>query len=761
MKCFSHLTHIFYALAFGLCVSASAHAAQTLEAINVEGNQRVTQSAVESYLALNIGDEIGGTSLNDGLKRLYATGFFADVRLQLNDGKLLVLVEENPTVNEVIFEGNSAVNTDDLINEIVLSSRGIYTRPRVQADLKRLLDVYRRNGRYSAEITPKLVPLEQNRVDLVYEISEGAEAKIKEITFIGNEAFSASDLRSVLSSEETVFYAFLTGGDQYDPDRFRFDQELLRRFYSSNGYVDFKVKSAISELSPKRDAFYLTFTIEEGKRYRFGEVSVASSLGKESEAFEPETISAITGEIYNSKEIDDTIDRITNQLGDRGYAFVDVAPKLTRISNKNPKKDDDINLSFEIKEGPKVYVERINIFGNLRTLDEVIRREFRLVEGDAYSNSKLERSEQRLNNLGFFESLKITEHPGSAPDKTQLDVAVSERSTGEITLGAGFSTQDGPLADLGMRERNFLGRGQDVRARVLFSGRRQQYDLGFTEPFFLGREIAAGFDLFRTTFELNNEASFDRQSTGGRIRIGYKLTEKWQHTLRYELQQIDISNVQANASRFIIDQEGVNTTSSIGQSFIYDNRNNRFLPTRGLYLNFSQDLAGFGGDDRFFRNEFRSEYYQSIAKQWTAVFAAAAGHIQGIGEDVGISQRFFIGTPVIRGFKVAGLGPRDTTTNDVLGGNSFYAASAEIRFPLGLPDDLGVSGALFTDIGSVLNIDQSGSEINDSGSLRAALGFGLSWKSPFGPVRINFTLPYLKEDFDDTEAVNFTFGTRF
>lgn len=742
------------------CLSTQA-TASTIQQITVTGNQRVTQDTIENYLGIRRGEEISGSNLNSALKNLYATGFFADVSLNTQGNTLNIQVEENPTVNEVVFEGNSAVETTDLQNEITLNSRGIYTRTRVQTDLKRLLDVYRRNGRYSAEITPKLVPLEQNRVNLVYEIHEGPEAKIEEITFIGNDAFGASDLRSVISSEESVFYTFLTGGDQYDPDRLRYDQELLRRFYNANGYADFKVKSAIAELSPKRDAFYLTFTIEEGKRYRFGDVKIQSQLGNGSDAFDEGTLTINKGEIYNAKEVDDTIDRLTTQLGDHGYAFVDVTPKLVRVAAKDPNEDDTIDVTLQVKEGPKVYVERINIFGNVRTLDEVIRREFRLTEGDAYSNTKLERTEQRLNNLGFFEDLKISEQPGSAADKTQIDVEVQEKSTGEITLGAGFSTEDGALADFGIRERNFLGRGQDLRARVLFSGRRQQYDFGFTEPYFLDREISAGFDLYKSTFELGDEASFDRESTGGRIRFGYDLSEKWRHIVRYGIEEVNISNVDADASRFIRDQEGENLTSFVGHSFIYDDRNNRFLPTNGLYFNFSQDLAGLGGDDKFIRNEIKTEYYYPLAKQLTAVFAGAAGNIQGIGEDVRIAQRFFVGSPVIRGFETAGIGPRDIITDDALGGNTYYAASAEVRFPLGLPDDLGVTGALFHDVGSLLDLDQSGAEISDTGSLRASAGFGIAWSSPFGPIRIDFSVPYLKEEYDEDEVISFNFGTRF
>lgn len=761
MKFFSRYRFAFIAVTLPLLVGFSAQA-ETVRGIRVQGNERITESAVINYLAIKPDQDISREDLNKGLKQLFKTGFFTDVALSIKDGMLYVFVEENPSINQVVFEGNTAIDTEDLEKEITLTSRGIYTKPRVQADLKRLLDVYRRNGRYSAEITPQIIPLSQNRVNLVYDIHEGLDAKIRKISFIGNKAFDSADLREVMSSSESRWYAFLSSSDQYDPDRMRYDQELLRKFYNANGYADFKVKSAIAELSPTRDAFYMTFTVEEGPHYRFGKVDVQTTLPKSATNFDEETILSNEDEIYNATDIDDSIDRIISKLGDRGYAFVDVLPQLKRTPPKNEDEDGTIDLTYAIKEGPRVYVDRINIFGNQRTLDEVIRREFRLAEGDAYSNSKLERTEQRLNNLGFFETVSLKETPGSTPDRTEIDVEVMEKSTGEISLGAGFSNIDGPLADIGMRERNFLGRGQDVRARVMFSGRRQQYDLGFTEPYFLGRDMDAGIDLYKSEFQLQDEASFDRETTGGRLRFGYQFGEKWRHSMRYGYESINISNVDANASRFIRDQQGAITTSLIGQNLTYDDRDNRFNPNRGLFLNYIMDLAGLGGDNQFIKNEIQSEYYYPLAKQWTATFIGAAGHIQSLGRDVGIDQRYFIGSREIRGFQVAGIGPRDLATNDVLGGNTYYANTLEMRFPVGLPEDLGVSGAIFHDVASQFGLDNaSGAGIVDTGSVRASVGAGVAWNSPFGPVRVDFAFPYLKEDYDDEELIRFNFGTRF
>ncbi len=731
--------------------------AEPVREIRVEGNQRIETSAIETYMGLERGDEATQYDVDMALKRLYDTGFFADIQMEQQGNAVIVKVKENPSINRVAFEGNDQIDKEDLQKEVTLKARSIYTRTRVQQDLKRLLDVYRRSGRYSAVINPKIIPLEQNRVDLVYEIEEGPSASIQKITFIGNENFSSSSLEKVVSSEIGRWYKFLSDADKYDPDRLQYDQELLRKFYFENGYADFKVKSAIAELSPTRDAFYLTYTIEEGPVYRFGKVDVSTTLNKKRVGKLDTLLTTKEGDTYNASEIELSIDAMVEKLGDKGFAFVEIDPETTRRAGNEKVMD----LTYKISEGPRVYVDRINIFGNSRTLDEVIRREFRLNEGDPYSTSKIKRTEQRLNNLGYFETVSIQNVAGSAPDKTDIDVEVQEKSTGEITFGAGFSTADGALADIGIAERNFLGRGQTVRARTMFAARRQMYDFGFTEPYFLGRELEAGFDVYKTTQELQDEASFDRDAKGIVLRTGYNLSEKWKHQVRYSYEQSEISNIDVNASQFIQRQAGKTSTSAVGHSFIYDDRDNPQLPNNGLYVRLNQDLAGLGGDDRFIRHEIQSEYYYPLAKQWTYAGAAMGGNITGIGRDVPINQRFFIGSKQLRGFANAGIGPRDLTTTDALGGNTYYAISNEVRFPLGLPDDLGVSGALFVDAGSLYGLDDTGAGIANEKSLRASAGFGVSWNSPFGPIRVDIAQAFLKEDHDDEELVRFGFGTRF
>lgn len=743
-------------MAFAQAPAATTNS-NSISAVVIDGNQRIESATVETYLGLKRGDNPSRYDLDLALKKLYDTGFFADVSLEMNDHILKVSVVENPSINEVIFEGNDALDKKDLEKELTLTSRSVYTRTKVQNDLKRLLDVYRRNGRYSATITPQIIQLPQNRVNLIYNITEGPKAFIEKITFIGNQSFDRSTLEQVINSTREHWYQFLSDSDKYDPDRLQYDQELLRRFYFENGYADFKVKSAIAELSPKRDAFYLTFTVEEGDQYHFGKIDVKSSLPNGKLPDLSDAIRTKKGDLYNATEVENSIDKMVDKLGDSGFAFVDITPDTQHREGK----DKIIDLTYDIHEGPKVYVERINIFGNMGTLDDVIRREFRLSEGDAYSSSKIKRTEQRLNNLGYFEKATVQTKPGSTPDQTQLDVEVKEKSTGEITLGAGYSSADGPLVDAGITERNFLGRGQEVHFRTLYAANRKNYNVGFTEPYFLDRQLEAGVDLYKTTEDYLTEADYNRDAIGTVARIGYSLSEHLKHQLRYSLEKNDITDVSDNASTYIKEQAGTNTTSMVGHSLIYDARDNRFAPTEGYYLRGNQDFAGLGGTDRFIRHEVQGEYYIPLAKKWTLLTSASAGNIFGVGKDVRINQRFNIGSDQIRGFNRAGLGPRDVTTGDALGGNNYYAATEELHFPLGLPDDLGITGNLFVDAGSEFGIDSSGPGLVDSSSLRASTGFGIAWASQFGPIKIDFGKAFLKKDYDKEELVRFSFGTKF
>jgi outer membrane protein insertion porin family len=735
----------------------------TVREVRIEGTQRIEPDTVRSYLLVQPGDPFNDERVDRSLKALFATGLFADVTLRRDGDVLVIRVVENPIINRIAFEGNKKFDEAALSAELQLRPRVVYTRTKVQADVKRLLDLYRRSGRFAASVDPKVIALDQNRVDLVFEIDEGVVTGISSINFVGNHQFTPGRLKETIQTKESRWYRFLSTDDTYDPDRLTYDRELLRKFYLSQGYADFRVISAVAELTPARDGFFVTFTLEEGERYRFGTIDVESKI-KELKAGDLRPLVTVTeGDWYNADQVESTITALTDVLGNKGYAFVDIQPRVNRHRDTHT-----IDVTFDVQEGPRVYVERIDVVGNQRTLDYVVRREFKLVEGDAFNTSKVRRSKQRIQNLGFFKKVDVNNTQGSAPDRTVITVEVEEQSTGEISLGGGFSTTDGPIGDVSLRERNLLGKGQDLRVGLTLSARSQQVDLSFTEPYFFDRNIAAGFDLFQIDQKNQLDATYDQFTLGGALRAGYQISDALRQTLRYTVRTDRISNVQPTASLFIAQQEGSRTTSSVGQVLLYDKRDNRNDPTDGYFASLGVDGAGLGGDARYVRSKVQAAWYYPLRSEWVASTSAEFGHIHGLGQDVLIQDRYFVGGDNLRGFATAGIGPRDTTTGDALGGNTYYVGSAALDFPLGLPQEFGVTGRVFTDFGSLFTIDLDRStpataniNVANSPALRLSSGTGVSWKSPLGPIRLDVAYPILRQTFDKKELFRVGFGTRF
>ena len=749
---------IVAALSLGLPAAQDARAQSEgpIRQIVVEGNQRVEAETVRSYLPIAAGDNYDAGRIDQALKALFATGLFADVTIRRQGESLVIAVVENPVINRLAFEGNRRINDQALEQEVQLRPRVVYTRSRVQADVQRLLQVYRRSGRFAATIEPKVVQLPQNRVDLIFEINEGETTGIRKIDFIGNRAYSDSRLQDAISTKESRWYRFLSSDDTYDPDRLTLDREQLRKYYLSRGYADFRVVSAVAELTEDRKNFFITFTVDEGERYKFGEVDLTTTLRN----LDPEElrsqITTLSGQTYNADEIEDTIENLTFALGQRGYAFVDIRPRVERN-----REQLTIDVTYEINEGPRVYVERINIGGNVRTLDKVIRREFRVVEGDAFNTAKIRRSRQRIRGLGFFDKVEIAQEQGTAPDKVILNVDVQERSTGELSIGAGISTSESIVGDISIRERNLLGRGQDLRVGGTLSARRQQLDLSFTEPYFLDRNVAAGFDVFHIKRDLQTRSSYDEKTTGMRLRGSYPITENLRQSLRYTLRQNEIKDIDTNTSPFIRRDEGEDITSAVGYELVYDTRDDRFLPTEGFVIRGGQEFAGLGGDIRYVQSTAGWSYYYPFDTDVVGSLSVNGGYIVGIDQDIGVVNRFFLGGESFRGFETGGVGPRDINTNDSIGGNTFGVGTAELRFPLGVARELGILGRVFTEFGVLTDADVSGPGLADSKNPRASIGFGLSWRSPFGPIAIDFAEAVVKEDFDETEFFRFSFGTRF
>ena len=593
--------------------AALAQQRQVVREVVIEGVQRIEPATVRSYLLVQEGDEADPERIDRSLKSLYGTGLFSDVNIREDGSTLIVRVVENPIVNRVAFEGNRHIKDETLESEATLKPRVIFTRTKVQSDVQRILTLYRQSGRFAATVEPKIIELPQNRVDVVFEINEGPVTSIETIRFIGNEAFSDATLREVIRTKQSRWWRFLSSDDTYDPDRLALDRELLRRFYLSEGYVDFRVQSAVAELTPNREEFFVTFTIEEGDRYRVGNLSVSSMLPGLQKGSLTDAVTFESGDWYDANQVEKTIEKLGDAAGTLGYAFVDIRPRLERNREKKT-----IDIVFEVKEGPRVYVERIDITGNVRTMDEVIRREFRLVEGDAFNAAKLRRSRQRIQDLDFFEKVSVEQVPGSAPDKAVVKVAVEEKSTGSLSVGAGFSTGSGFLGDISIRERNFLGRGQDVQASVMIGQRQQQVDLSFTEPYFLGKEIAAGGDLFFVQTDRQSESSFDTTTIGGDLRANYPLTEHLRQGWRYTLKQTDVNNVPSDASVFIKEAQGTESYSEVSHSLTYDRRDSRINPTEGYYAKHTVDVAGLGGSAKYVRNRVDAGYYYPLADKWVA-----------------------------------------------------------------------------------------------------------------------------------------------
>ena len=730
--------------------------AQTIGAIEVTGNQRIESDTVRSYMTLRPGDELDAAKIDLSLKTLFTTGLFADVTIRREGNNLVVNVVENPIINQVSFEGNSAIKDEALDAEVRLKPRIVYTRARVQDDLKRIIEVYRRSGRFAATVEPKVIQLPQNRVDLVFEIKEGSVTGIRQIYFIGNKRFSDSRLRSEVSTQVSRWWNILASRDNYDPDRLVFDREQLRRFYLSHGYADFRVVSAVAELTRDREQFFITFVVDEGPLYEFGSIDIKTELEKIDPELLRDKIKSRAGELYNAKMIDDTVEDLTFAAGEFGYAFVDIRPKINR--QKEARK---IDIIYQINEGPRVYVEKINIEGNVRTLDRVIRREFRIVEGDAFNTAKLNRSRSRIRGLNFFGNVEITQTPGEAPDRTNINVEVKEKSTGQLSFGVGFSSTESLIADVSIAERNLLGKGQFLRASAQASSLTQQLELSFSEPYFLNRQLAAGFDLFQIRNDYSRFASFNTEQTGFTLSVGAPLSEYAGTRLRYSLRQDKISGAPINASRFIRAALGSNVTSLVGYRYTYQDVDDQLNPHRGFSFTFLQDFAGLGGDVKYVRSEGEAKYFYPLTDEVVGNLSIVSGYIEGIGQPVRLNDRFFKGGRSFRGFQIAGLGPRDQFTRDALGGQAYYIGSAQITFPLGLPEEFGILGNLFTDAGAVAIPIEKGFGVDNSNAPRVSVGFGVAWDSPFGPIRLDFALPIVKEDFDKTESFRFDVGTRF
>lgn len=758
-------------LAVGIADSAAAAVASSVQ---VSGNQRVDAETIRTYITIKPGQSYGAAEIDESLKILYGTGLFSDVSISQRGGTLVVVVVENPIINSVVFQGNKKVKTNILEQLVDARSRGMLSDAKIETDVRRIEDYYARSGRSGAQVSVQILPLADNRVDVVFSIVEGGRTGVASITFVGNSAFSSSRLSRIVQTRTTNWLSWLNKRDIYSDEKLQADQELLRRFYLEHGYADFQVLGAEAVFDEAQGKYFVTFTVEEGPKYTFGEILIDSSIPGVDPAALMGFVRTKSGRTFNAAHVEQTTEALTIELARMGYVFAQVRPRGDRDYTNNV-----ISITYIIDEGPRAYVERIEIRGNTKTRDYVIRREFDLAEGDAYNRVLVARAERRLRDLGYFSQVAISTEPGSSPDKVILVVYVQDQSTGSFSVAAGVSTSDGLIAEIALEETNFLGRGQQLRISVGGGVDEQIYNLSFTDPYFLGSRISAGFDLYRSESTATSTRPFTSTSTGGAVRLGFKLTEELDAQLNYKLVQSDTSysegaiscNTAGTAQELssCYFPRGSRLTSSAGYVVTYNNLDSKIDPHEGFYLRAAQDFAGIGGDARFVRTTGEARYYQPILPDSDIVgmLRVQGGNITGLGQPVAIADNFFKGGETIRGFAPIGYGPRDNTSGSpgvAIGGKNYVAGTAEIMFPLPMvPPDFGLRGAVFADAGLLFGVDNPGGGVtyfNDT-ALRSSVGGSIIWASPFGAIRFDIAQAINKQSYDETQMFRLGAGTAF
>lgn len=735
--------------------AAVAQVSTNFSRIDVAGNVRIEADTVRSIAGIPTGRRVSPAQLNQALQALFDSGLFENVELIPQAGRLTIQVVENPTVNVISFEGNGRVKNEVLENAINLRPRLTYSAAAAEEDALRIVEAYRANGRYSAEVRPVVIRRPDNRVDLVFEITEGRVTEVQRISFVGNEKYSDFRLRRAIETGEAGLLHVFVQNDTYNRDRIEYDKQLLREFYLNRGYLDFRVRSVVSELSRERDAFFISFNIAEGAQYRLGGLNVVSvAPGVDGESYKRD-IDIRSGQVYDASQVRDVIERISFNLADDGFSFTDVVPRVTRHDRART-----VDIDFEIVPAPRIFVERIDIEGNSETLDRVIRRQFALVEGDPLNKRDLKRAEDKIRALNIFQSVRVQIREGSAPDRAIIDVDVEEKPTGSLSFGVGYSSDSGIYGSLSLSDTNFLGRGQAYSAEISIAEGAQVMAFSFTEPALLDRDLLGGISVYYRQVD-RSESSFQQTNIGIKPRIAFPVSENSRLEVAYNLSNDEIRDVNAGASILIV--PGKQTTSSVSLTYTLDKRNSPVDPSQGYRLKVTQEIAGLGGDTKFSKTSANLKAYTSFLDEDVILSAELEGGVLVSQDDPSrITDRFFLGGNSMRGFARGGIGPRDV--GDSLGGNSFAIARLEASFPIGLPEEYGIFGGVFYDIGSVWSLDDtagSSGTVDDSMIARSAAGVSLFWSTPIGPLRFNWAWPIQKETYDITEGFRVTLDTRF
>ena len=722
--------------------------------IRVDGNRRVADGTVQSYLQVRVGDLTSPGSLSNALARLYDTNLFKDIKLDMDGSVLIIRVVENPIINRVNIEGNDAISDDRLLEIIDIQPRRVYNRKVAIDATRQLIDVYHAGGRFAAVIEPKIIQLDENRVDLVFEVNEGPLIKINSITFSGNKSFSDQALRRAIASRESRWWAFLASNDKYDEGRLDYDVRLLRQFYLARGYADITVERARGGLLPDRSGFAISFLVNEGIRYQVGTISVASEISGVDTDELRQIFESGDDKWYDVRALEQGLLDISNRLGAFGYAFVNVTPAI-----KTNPETATLDIAIAIDKARRNFIERIEFVDNARTMDRVIRREFEIVEGDAYNQLKIDRSVRNVRNLGYFRDVKVATLKGSSPEQTITRVTVEEQSTGDFSIGLGYSSLDKSSLSLGINERNFLGTGRRASVSLSTSGTETNFNLGLTEPYLFGRNLTGSFDVFNTK---NKSDETTINQTGLSLGIGFSAARDVFHRLNYELSQSKTTVSSTTATSSTGEAGETRLLSSLNYVLSRDTRDSRFDPTEGFLLEMDETLAGFGGDVKFLRTKLSAAYYKPLLfKSVILGVSGKLGHVTGLGDKVTQSQRFNLGGRDIRGFASGGIGPRDTGSSDAVGGNKMYAGSFEVVSNLGLNKDTGFRWTVFTDFGSLWGTDYpSGVTKPNTAQMRLSAGVGVFWNTAVGPLSFSWAKPLSKMAHDRPKTFQFNIGTR-
>ncbi|RAZ82165.1 outer membrane protein assembly factor BamA [Mesorhizobium hawassense] len=764
------------ALAVQFAATSVAEAA-VISRVEVSGNQRVDAETIRNYIAIKPGKPFSSSDIDDAVKALFGTGLFSDVQINQVGSSLVVKVSEYKVVNQVLFQGNKKIKDNALQMGIQLKPRATFSQQALDADVEAVKAAYKRIGRDDAAVTTQIMDLGDNRVNVVFNINEGGRTQIAAINFVGNHAYSSRRLSDVINTKRSSWLSFVLRDDVYDEDKLRADQELLRRFYYNHGYADFQVVSAVGELDDATNKYTVTITVQEGDRYTFGDVSVESTIPEVDSKSLNSAVETHKGDVYNAKDVENSIVALTEKVAGSGYAFAQVTPRGDRNFENHT-----ISVVYTIDQGTKAYIERIEIRGNDRTRDYVIRREFDVSEGDAFNQVLIQRAKKRLDNLDYFQSVDISTVPGSAPDQVVLVVTVVEKSTGEFSVGAGYSTggdTPGPSVEGSVTERNFLGRGQYIKLSAGGGKHSRDYSVSFTEPYFLGRRIAAGFDIYKSTREYSH---YDSDVTGATVRFGLPITDSISTQLAYNISQEKYSLADGcvdaggayDPSKCTISTAILNgiaespwLKSSVSVGLVYNTIDDMKNPHEGLYVTGTTEFAGLGGDAKWVKVTGRASVYQTLSEQLDVVglVSGGAGYLAAYGSnDLRVFDYFQSNDRMIRGFEYGGIGPvASGTSGDHLGGTTYFNASAEAQFPLpAIPESFGLRGAVFADAATLYGNTLTGVDSSSTGmKLRASVGLGLMWASPFGPIRIDYAIPVKKEASDNVQEFNFGIATRF